>query len=130
MTRGTMKYLLILLLITGAAGCKKKDAVVFCEGTDKQNKGVKCGSVFTTGDITIIAETERPFNTDTLYVKLIDSKDGDALPESIVEIKVDPAATKLRADISIYDESDYRVVVETKDRKSIAEGSVKIVENY
>jgi hypothetical protein len=129
--RGAMKQILMLVLILlVSTGCKKKDGVVFCEGTDKSGSGVKCGSVFTTGDITVVASTDKPFNTDTVYVKLYDTKDGDALPESIIDVKVDPASMQLRADLSIYDESDYKVVIENKDRKPLAEGTVKIIENY
>ena len=57
-----MKKIIYMFLITSLiTGCSKRDGVKFCEGVDTEGKGVNCGKVFTTGDLTAVINNKTPF---------------------------------------------------------------------
>lgn len=122
-----MKKIIIFMILLSVS-CSKKDAVVFCEGTDTAGKPVKSGKVFTTGMITVFGSFSSAFGTETVTVKLYDTEDGDILPEETQEVKVDPLSKTVRTDFLIINESLYKAVVEGRDGNVLGEGSVKIIE--
>lgn len=126
-----MKRSLLLILISmmfiSFTACKKKDVVSFCEGVDQQGKGVKCGSVFTTGDLTAVFNAKYSFDTDAVSVKIFNKNDGSR--KSIFEssAKVNPDDNTGHIELSLYDEGIFHISVE-KRGTVISEGDIEIVE--
>jgi hypothetical protein len=122
--RLTVLFMIIFFTVTG---CKKSGTVSFCEGADKDGNGVKCGSVFTPGDITLLFTTKAAFETDSVVVKVYNMNDGDKKSEQERNVKVSPDETTGRADLEMYDEGKFRVVVEKKG-EIVSEGEIELVD--
>ncbi|MBN1500369.1 MAG: hypothetical protein JW982_09440 [Spirochaetes bacterium] len=116
-------FLIFLLTVS----CKQKGIVQFCEGTDKDGKPVKCGSVFTSGDITLILESKDPFASEKLRVKIFNEDSGSAKPEETKFLEVEPSSKTARIDLSMYNPGNYRVTAENMDGKILTQGKVQII---
>ena len=113
-----------------AAGCKKKGVVSFCEGVDKEGKGVNCGTEFSTGDMNAVFNARSAFGTDILEMKIYNVNDSSRKPVSTVEVKVKPDDSDGAADLEMYDEGVFRVEVRKHGGDVISEGQVEIVDTY
>jgi hypothetical protein len=130
MNKNGMKHrlaVLCMILLISGTGCKKSGTVSFCEGADTDGKGVKCGSVFTPGDITLLFNTKAAFETDSVVIKVYNMNDGDKKSEQERIVKVSPDETTGRADLEMYDEGKFRVIVEKKG-EIVSEGEVELVD--
>jgi hypothetical protein len=130
MNQNIMKHGLFVfcsIILFTAAGCKKNGTVSFCEGADKDGKGVKCGTVFTPGDITLLFTTKAAFETDSVVIKVYNMNDGDKKSEQERIVKVSPDEATGRADLEMYDEGKFRVIVEKKG-EIVSEGEVELVD--
>jgi hypothetical protein len=120
-------FIFIAAFCLSFSSCKKKGVVSFCEGVDQDGKGVNCGSVFSTGDLTAVFNTKSSFDTDSLAVKVYNKNDGSR--KSIFELttKVNPDDTIGHFQLELYDEGVFRVVVE-KHGELLSEGDIEVVE--
>lgn len=120
--------ILSFISLIAFGGCKKGGTVSFCEGADNEGKGVKCGTVFTPGDITLLFKVKEAFGTDSVTVKVFNINDGTN--KSVIDraVKVEPDETAGRADLEMYDEGSFKVVFEKKG-EIISEGMVEIVDS-
>ena len=128
-----MKRILICVLASAvfcAAGCKKKGTVSFCEGVDKEGKGVNCGTVFSTGDMTAVFNSRSAFGTDALEMKIFNVNDSSRKPVSTEEVKVNPDDSEGNADLEMYDEGVFRVELRKHGGDVVSEGQVEIVDTY
>ena len=121
---------ILTLCATFFVSCKPSGEVCFCEGTNKDNKPIKKGEIFEEGWITLFAKFSKPFNADTLKVKLYDLEDGDVLPEDTQTIKVKASDKSFRTDFFLINESTYKAVVELPNGNKLGEGKVKIIESF
>jgi hypothetical protein len=117
-----------LISIFAFGGCKKTGTVSFCEGAENDGKGVKCGTVFTPGDITLLFTVKEAFGTDSIVAKVYNVNDGNNKSEMERTVKVNPDDTTGRADLELYDEGSFKVVFE-KRGEIISEGMVEIVDS-
>lgn len=113
-----------------AAGCKKKGVVSFCEGVDKDGKGVNCGTVFSTGDMTAVFNSRSSFGSDTVDVKIFNVNDNSRKPAARMEAKVSAESSEGSADIEMYDEGNFRVEVRRHNGDLLSEGTIEIVDTY
>jgi hypothetical protein len=118
----------VTVLIFMTAACSKKGDVSFCEGIDADGKGINCGKVFSTGDLTAVFEAKDDFGTDTLSLKVFNEADGDRKPEQTVSVKVKSDESKGRAELEMYDEGQFHVVIEKKG-EPVAEGKIEIIDS-
>jgi hypothetical protein len=126
MKRSLLLFFITILCVSFTA-CKKKGVVFFCEGLDQEGKGVKCGTVFSTGDLTAVFNSKSSFDTDTLAVKIFNKNDGSR--KSIFEssAKVNPDDETGHIELEMYDEGNFHITVE-KRGEIISEGDIEIVE--
>jgi hypothetical protein len=119
---------LVAVLFLMTAACSKKGDMSFCEGVDTDGKGINCGKVFSTGDLTAVFEVKDNFGTDTLTLKVFNEADGDRKPEQTVSVKVKSDENKGRAELEMYDEGQFNVVIEKKG-EPVAEGKIEIIDS-
>ncbi len=123
------KYFIALIIITVVtAGCSKKGKIDFCENVDREGKGISCGTVFTTGDISILINAKDNFGTDTIVLKVYNTAETNNKSVLTRDVKVDPAVRSTYAEIPMYDEGVFRIVAEVKGN-IVAEGSVELADS-
>ena len=111
------------------AGCSKKDAVSFCEGVDVEGKGVNCGKKFTTGDLTGVIKQGKPFEADSLEMKVLRIEKNKKIPEKNVHLKVERDKSIASTPLSFYNNGKYVVEI-YKDDAKIAEGEIEVTDVY
>jgi len=122
-------FALFLLIAITAAGCSKKEGITFCEGVDPEGKGINCGKVFTTGDLTGVITSKTPFETDSLIVK-ITKIDGDKKKlEKTFIVEAGREKTSANATLQFYNSGKYHVQASKGDEK-IAEGTLEVRDTY
>lgn len=123
------KFAVMLLVVFTAAGCSKNKGISFCEGVDTEGKGVNCGKVFTTGDLTGVITSKTPFETDSLIVRItrIDGDKKKVEKTSIIEVgrEKNTANTTLQ----FYNGGKY-LVEASKGNDKIAEGTIEVRDTY
>ena len=125
-----MKKLAVFILIAiTAAGCSKNEGITFCEGVDTEGKGVNCGRVFTTGDLTGVITSKTPFEADSLTVK-VTKIDGDKKKvEKTFTVEAGREKTSANTPFQFYNSGKYLIEAVKGDEK-IAEGSIEIRDTY
>jgi len=125
-----MKKIIITAVIASLlTGCSKKENVSFCEGVDTEGKGVDCGKVFTTGDLTAVISSKSPFEADTLTVKVIRTDGDKKKVEKTFSLSVGREKTNANTTLQFYNGGKYLVEAYRSDDK-IAEGNIEIKEGY
>ncbi len=122
--------LVSIMCLAALSGCKSHKALSFCEGVTQEGKGVKCGSAFTTGDVTAVIEIKDNFEVEKLEVKVFEQKKHK---DEIVETITLPVAQDKKSanlNLAFYNEGKFRVEVRGKEGKVIAENSVEITDSY
>ncbi len=123
------KYAILILAVMTAAGCSKKEGISFCEGVDTEGKGVNCGKVFTTGDLTAVITGKTPFETDSLIVK-ITRLDGDKKKvEKTFAVETGREKTSANTTLQFYNGGKY-LVEASKGNDRIAEGTIEVKDTY
>ncbi len=121
-----LSLLAVLLLLC----CKSKDRLSFCEGTTPEGNGVKCGTTFTTGDLTAVVTLDETATFDkidfTVYKKEKYKKDKI----SSFSMKVPADKKTVAAPLSFYADGVYVVRVSAKDDSSLSEKEITIVDTY
>ncbi len=125
-----MKKLAVFMLIAiTAAGCSKKDRITFCEGVDTEGKGVNCGKVFTTGDLTGVISSKTPFETDSLIVKITKIDGEKKKIEKTFIIETGREKTSANTTLQFYNSGQY-IVEAIKGNDKIAEGTLEVRDTY
>ncbi|MGL4370442.1 MAG: hypothetical protein ACRCUT_12345 [Spirochaetota bacterium] len=119
-----------LCLLFTVCSCSKKGTVSFCEGVDADGKGVNCGTVFTTGDLTAVFNAKDSFGTDSLEVKIFNTQDGGRKPFLERAVSVNPDSTEGKADLDLYDEGTFSVTVRKHSGDIVSQGQVEIIDSY
>lgn len=128
--KNILTTLILLAVLMSLGGCKKKETLLFCEGTTPDMKGVKCGTVFTAGDLTLLIKSGDNFETDKLTAVVYDLKEYREEQARTFSIDVKPEEQTATAPLSLYAEGKYRLRIYGKDKKNVAEGEVEIVDTY
>jgi hypothetical protein len=111
-------------------GCKAEQGVRFCEGVNTEGKGVKCGSVFSAGELLLLINVKEEFGADRLTMNIYEKKKFKKEVFETRALNVKPEEMKTTADLKLYKEGEYVVDVTGRDNAVIARGEVKIVETY
>jgi hypothetical protein len=125
-----MKKVCLIILLLLNSGCKDNQTVKFCEGLDTGGEGVKCGSVFSAGDLMVLINVKEEFGADKLTVNIYEKKKFKNELFGNITINVKPEEKRAGTDIRLYKEGEYIVDVLGKDKSAIARGEVKIAETY
>lgn len=125
-----MKKLLITVIIAAAvSGCSKSEEIKFCEGVDTEGKGVNCGKVFTTGDLTAVISSKAPFEADSITVN-IRRVDGDRKKdEKTMQVETGREKKSANTTLQFYNAGIYIVEAALAENKK-AEGTVEIRDTY
>lgn len=125
-----MKKLAVFILIAlTASGCSKKEGITFCEGVDTEGKGVNCGKVFTTGDLTGVISSKTPFEADSLTVKILKTDGDKKKVEKTFIIEAGREKTSVNTTLQFYNSGKYLVQASKGDEK-IAEGTLEVRDTY
>jgi len=125
-----MKKIAVFILIAiTAAGCSKNEGISFCEGVDTEGKGVNCGRVFTTGDLTGVITSKTPFEADSLTVKITKIDEDKKKVEKTFTVEAGREKTSANTTFQFYNSGKYLVEAVKGDEK-IAEGSIEIRDTY
>lgn len=123
------KFIIAVAVASLLTGCSKKEGVTFCEGVDTEGKGITCGKVFTTGDLTAVITSKTPFEADSLTVK-ITRTDGDKKKlEKSFTVGVGRDKKIANATLQFYNGGKYLVEAYRSDDK-IAEGNIEVRDIY
>jgi hypothetical protein len=120
----------LLIILMPFVSCKKEEHISFCEGISPAGEKMKCGTKFTTGDLTAVVEADKPFETDSLKVTVHEIKKFKEEPAYSFPVTVKPEEQNARFTMSFYNEGKYRVLISDKDENMIAEGTITIIDTY
>jgi hypothetical protein len=126
------RYLSVMMaaVLCALGGCKPDPGIFFCEGVAPDGKGVKCGTHFTTGDLTALIKYKKNFETDTLELRIFEQRKTKEVETGYQQIKVSPDANTASVNIGLYNEGSYRIVVTGRERNTVADETVKISDTY
>lgn len=119
-----------LILCAAFSGCKPPKTVEFCEGVSPKGEGMKCGTVFTTGELTAIVKAEKAFGVDSLNLKVYALEAKSTEPVESLLVKVKPEEKTAPVNLPLYNEGKYRVRVTTAEGNTVAEGELEVVDTY
>lgn len=122
-------FFCIFFTILFLNSCSKEGNIQFCEGTDKENNPVKCGSVFTTGDLTIIINSAKAFNTEKITVKVYDTASEKPAPLKREFLTVEPTAKFARFDTNFINPGNYCFIAEKSDGEVVSKGTLKVIDD-
>jgi hypothetical protein len=110
--------------------CAKTEKLSFCEGVSPEGNGVKCGSTFTTGDLTAVIAVEDGMTHEKLDVfiyKVLQFNKKERVNDFSVKILSDKKF--VTAPLSFYLEGTYSVKI-MAGSETIGEKELKIVDTY
>ena len=110
-----------------ALSCSKDNKVQFCEGVDNDGNGVKCGKKFTTGDITGVINSSKPFDAENISLKIINLEKSSKIVDNTIDLKVERDKNTANVTLPFYNDGIYKVEVFRQD-DLLAEGEVIIVD--
>lgn len=112
-----------MLLLTS---CKKNETVSFCEGKTPEGKGVKCGRVFTTGDVMVLVRAEGPFTVNRLKLDIFEKAMGGKKKLRATRYReVKPEDQSASMLVPLYSEGTF-LVVASAGKKEVGRNSVEI----
>lgn len=127
--RGRCYNIVLCVTVLFFAACTREAPLQFCEGVTNEGKPVNCGTVFTTGDMTLRVKAKEPFGSSNATV-IVYEKGGFTQTEyTRYNYTVNPDVSEADIPFSIYAEGEYTVVIMVDD-KEIAKGSIGIVDTY
>lgn len=131
MIRHTIKQVLIIMFVVSLyISCTKSEKLSFCEGVSPEGNGVKCGSTFTTGDLTAVIAVEDGMShekLDVLIYKVLQFNKKERVNAFSVKILTDKKF--VTAPLSFYLEGTYLVKI-MAGAETIGEKELKIVDTY
>jgi len=126
-----IKHVFIILCVVSLfCSCTKSEKLSFCEGVSPEGNGVKCGSTFTTGDLTAVIAVEDGLSQeklDVLIFKVLQFNKKERVNDFSVKILSDKKF--VTAPLSFYLEGTYLVKV-MAGSVTIGEKELKIVDTY
>jgi hypothetical protein len=127
----TMKKAMLLCMVLALPlCCKTEKQVVFCEGVTPEGKGVKCGTTFSTGDVTALIQVKENFEAESIQLKVYEHKQlKDELLESHA-LAVKPDGRSATTNLSFYNEGAFKVIILGKEDREIGNGEIKVVDTY
>ncbi len=108
--------LTLIVLILAFVSCKKDRELSFCEGITPEGKGVNCGTVFSTGDLTAVIKTRQPFSSKTLELKVFGQKDGLKKNIETSTLPVNEGDNFTVTDLSFYNPGKYTVQISDQEK--------------
>ena len=123
----TKKIIICLLAGLIITGCAKKNPIQFCEGVDNAGNGVRCGKKFTTGDITGVIKLDKPFEAESLILKIIRKERSSAIIEHTISLKVERDKNRVNATLPFYNSGNYKVEL-FRQEDLLAEGPIEIAD--
>jgi hypothetical protein len=111
-------------------GCKSSEGISFCEGVSPGGEGKRCGTTFTTGDVTALITASANFDAESVEVMVYEKGKYSYKLLETMTLKVKPDQKRARGNIALYNEGVFRVVVRGKDEKVIAQGDITVVDTY
>jgi hypothetical protein len=120
-------YIVICILVSG---CSKKELISFCEGVNPQGEGVRCGSKFTTGDLTAVVSLKENADIEGWSLVVLNKKQFKS--EAIMTLGLETGAEKkaATATLSLYNEGTYIIRVVGKNNSVISEKTLTIIDTY
>jgi len=123
------KIFICSLICLAMTGCSKNDKIQFCEGVDVNGKGMNCGKKFTTGDLTGVIKQSKPFEADSLEVKVTRIEKNSKTVEKTIYLKVERDKKIASTPLSFYNSGKY-VVELFRDKDKLAEGEVDVTDIF
>lgn len=123
------KFAILIFIALTASGCSKKEGITFCEGVDTEGKGVNCGKVFTTGDLTGVISAETPFEADSLTVRITKIDGEKKKVEKTLIVNAGREKVNANTTLQFYNSGRYLVEASKGDEK-IAEGTLEVRDTY
>ena len=123
----TIKKIIICLSSIIILSCAKENPIQFCEGVDNAGNGIKCGKKFTTGELTGVISLSKPFDAESLVLKIIRIERSSTIVEKTINLKVERDKKKANATLPFYNSGNYKVELFKQDAL-IADGSIEIVD--
>jgi len=117
-------YLFFLLLIISCADNKEMS---FCEGTDMNGNGVKCGKKFHTGDLTAVVKSDSPMSGENLNIEVKKITEEDSIKVDSFKVKINSGDTQKSFNLPMYNEGTFQVNAMSNGKK-ISSGTVTLVE--
>ncbi len=131
MIRHSIKHVFIIIFVVSLyISCAKTEKLSFCEGVSPEGNGVKCGSTFTTGDLTAVIAVEDGMTHEKLDVfiyKVLQFNKKERVNDFSVKILSDKKF--VTAPLSFYLEGTYSVKI-MAGSETIGEKELKIVDTY
>ena len=121
-----MFNLCFLLFAFLLLGCKAEKGISFCEGVSPDGEKIHCGTKFTTGDLTAIVETDKPFESDTISIAILEVTKYRSEEVRSFPVAVKPDESSVRISLSFYSEGQYRIRALDNEKKTIAEAELAI----
>ena len=78
----------------------------------------------------IFLEVDKPFETDALNVTVLEIKKFKEEQAYSFSVTAKPEEQKTRFTMSFYTEGKYRVVISDKEKNTIADGTINIIDTY
>lgn len=121
---------IVLLIFVFLFSCSKTPVISFCEGVDKNGKGMQCGKKFSTGDLTALININERFETESL--KIVISKKTNYKNEKVEDLthSVSSEASSAAVPLSFYIEGEYLVEVHGKDSRLLGSEWIQIIDTY
>jgi cytochrome c556 len=123
------KMIMTLIVSLVMTGCSKNETVQFCEGVDMDGKGVNCGKKFTPGDLTGVIKQSKPFDTESLEVKVLRIEKSAKTVEKTIHLKVERDKSAASTPLSFYNTGKYVVEI-YKDKDKLGESEIEVAEVY
>lgn len=108
-------------------GCGKSKDVQFCEGVSRKGEGVKCGTVFDEGTISVLVRSREQWGVKQIKLQIYELRKNKYEKLETVYADVNPDKDYAHINISLYNEGKYKVKI-FKSGTAIAEGDISIVE--
>ena len=105
------KYILFLLLIVILGGCAKTDAIQFCEGVTPKGKLIKCGSVFSAGDVTVHIKNNKNFGNNSITIELKKLKNKKEKKMKSITHTVKSTDSTTYFNLPLYNSGVYKLIV-------------------
>ena len=121
------KVLIVSVILCLLYGCGKKHEILFCEGVSPSGDGVSCGTVFESGDLTMLVKSESQFSADQIKILINEIKGEKVSLIKSMPVPVNPEENKVAVPLSFYSEGSYTVKA-VKDDEEIANGNIKIID--
>ncbi len=132
-TRSSITFhhpVLLLTFFIILFSCAKTPVISFCEGVDKNGKGIQCGKKFSTGDLTALINTPERFETESLIIVI--SKKTNYKNEKIEDVTHAVASDSSSATVplSFYIEGEYLIEAYGKDRRLLGSEWLQVIDTY